>query len=124
MVLEDLLRDLAAESDDLELLLMGLTPDQWRTPTPAPGWSIAHQIAHLAWTDEAAVLAATDAEGFAAVLADAVAIRAASPTTPRRRGPLKARTRCCAGGVRAARRWPRRWSPWDRARGCPGSGRR
>ena len=72
-VLEDLLRDLAAESDDLELLVMGLTPDQWRAPTPAPGWSIGHQIAHLAWTDEGAVLAATDVEGFSAVLADAVA---------------------------------------------------
>ena len=32
----------------------------WRTPTPAVGWTIATQVAHLAWTDEVAVFAATD----------------------------------------------------------------
>lgn len=32
--------------------------------TPAPGWSVAHQIAHLAWTDQSALLAATDTDAF------------------------------------------------------------
>jgi hypothetical protein len=31
-----------------------------RTPTPAEGWDVATQVAHLIWTDEVAVLAATD----------------------------------------------------------------
>ena len=36
-------------------LVAGLDEDGWRTPTPAAGWDIATQIAHLAWTDEGAV---------------------------------------------------------------------
>ena len=30
----------------------GLDEDGWRTPTPAAGWDVATQVAHLAWTDE------------------------------------------------------------------------
>jgi uncharacterized protein (TIGR03084 family) len=40
--------------------------------TPAPGWTIAHQIAHLAWTDRVALLSATDPGGFADLLAEAM----------------------------------------------------
>ena len=36
----------------------------WTRPTPAAGWTIAHQIAHLAWTDHAALLAVTDPDAF------------------------------------------------------------
>jgi uncharacterized protein (TIGR03084 family) len=36
--------------------------------TPADGWTIAHQIAHLAWTDHMATLAAADRDAFWAVL--------------------------------------------------------
>ena len=71
--LVEVLDDLRAESDDLERLVAGLTLGQWAQPTPAPGWTIAHQIAHLAWTDRALVAAATDPDGFAAVLAEAMA---------------------------------------------------
>src|SRR5699024_8669857 len=49
---------------DLDALVADLEPDAWSRDTPAAGWSIAHQIAHLAWTDEVALLAVTDAEGF------------------------------------------------------------
>lgn len=45
---------LAAEGDDLECLVRGLDAEVWASPTPAAGWTVAHQIAHLAWTDEAA----------------------------------------------------------------------
>ena len=41
--------------------------------TPAPGWTIATQIAHLAWTDDIAALAATDADAFGAALQEALA---------------------------------------------------
>ncbi|MCX4096476.1 TIGR03084 family metal-binding protein [Nocardia sp. alder85J] len=71
--LEALLGDLAAESADLDRMVSPLSPAQWATPTPAPGWTIAHQIGHLAWTDETATLAATDAERFAEL------VRAAEP---------------------------------------------
>ncbi|WP_328488366.1 TIGR03084 family metal-binding protein [Streptomyces zaomyceticus] len=67
------LDDLREESEALDLLVRELGEDRWGTPTPAPGWTIAHQIAHLAWTDRAALLAATDAEAFAAETEKALA---------------------------------------------------
>lgn len=72
-MLDALLWDFAAEGDDLDALVADLPAEKWATSTPAEGWTIAHQIAHLAWTDEQAVLATTDAERFAAVVEEAVA---------------------------------------------------
>ncbi|GGM59888.1 TIGR03084 family protein [Micromonospora sonchi] len=66
-----LLTDLAAESEQLDALVAPLPSPDWARPTPAVGWTIAHQIAHLAWTDEAARLAATDADAFHASVASA-----------------------------------------------------
>ncbi|MFD9215461.1 TIGR03084 family metal-binding protein [Streptomyces sp. NPDC059544] len=57
--------DLRAESDELDRLVAGLSDEEWGTATPAAGWTIAHQIAHLAWTDEVALLAATRPGAFA-----------------------------------------------------------
>lgn len=62
---EALLGDLRAEGDELDGLVAGLGGAEWRMATPAPGWSVAHQIAHLAWTDERAVQAVEDPQGFA-----------------------------------------------------------
>ncbi|MFE6333230.1 TIGR03084 family metal-binding protein [Streptomyces sp. NPDC057798] len=56
--------DLRAESDELDRLVAELSPGQWSLATPAPRWTVAHQIAHLAWTDHAALLAVTDADAF------------------------------------------------------------
>lgn len=64
--------DLRDESDELDELVRGLSPERWAAPTPAPGWTIAHQIAHLAWTDGVALLAATDPDAFAAEAAKAL----------------------------------------------------
>jgi uncharacterized protein (TIGR03084 family) len=68
-----LIDELTAESEELDALVADLSPAQWQMPTPAPGWTIAHQIAHLLWTDRAAVLAATDEPGFAQLVASAAA---------------------------------------------------
>jgi uncharacterized protein (TIGR03084 family) len=57
-LLDDLLDDLQVEGDLLWNTVAGLDDDGWATPTPAPRWSIATQVAHLLWTDEVAVLAA------------------------------------------------------------------
>ena len=57
-LLTGLLDDLTAESDQLRLTVERLGPDGWTRPTPAPGWTVATQVAHLLWTDEVAVLAA------------------------------------------------------------------
>ena len=64
-ILDEVVADLAAESDSLERFLRDLTPDDWARPTSSPGWSVADQVAHLAWTDAVAVVAMTDPEAFA-----------------------------------------------------------
>jgi uncharacterized protein (TIGR03084 family) len=63
--------DLRAESDDLDRLVAELPAADWCRPTPAEGWTVAHQIAHLWWTDRVAVISVTDADGFAALLTEA-----------------------------------------------------
>ncbi|MGW5053789.1 TIGR03084 family metal-binding protein [Actinokineospora sp. NPDC004072] len=63
-----LLADLRDEGDLLDSRVAGA---DWRLPTPAAGWTVAHQIAHLAWTDEHAMLAATDPERFTAAVTEA-----------------------------------------------------
>ncbi|MEV5874216.1 TIGR03084 family metal-binding protein [Streptomyces sp. NPDC052101] len=65
--------DLRAESEELDLLVAELSPEQWALPTPAPRWTVAHQIAHLAWTDRSALLAVTDADAFRALVEKALA---------------------------------------------------
>ena len=57
------LTDLAQEGDWLESLVVDLPDEQWRRTTPAEGWDVATTIAHLAWTDEVAVLAAGAGSG-------------------------------------------------------------
>ena len=68
--------DLAAESDELDDLVAPLPPERWADATPAPGWTIAHQIAHLLWTDRVALTSVTDEAGFGDILSTA----AANPT--------------------------------------------
>src|SRR3954464_12655010 len=63
--------DRRAGGGDLDALVADLPAEHWRTETPAPGWTIAHQIAHLLWTDRVALTAVTDEARFAAVLAEA-----------------------------------------------------
>ena len=70
--LDLVLADLAAEGDQLESVLTGLREEQWRTPTPAPHWDVATQIAHLAWTDEVATFAASDQPAWDALVARAL----------------------------------------------------
>jgi uncharacterized protein (TIGR03084 family) len=72
-VLRDLVDDMAAEGAALDDLVAGLDDTRWRTPTPAEGWTIADQIGHLAWTDHAATVSATDPDRFAVLLAEGVA---------------------------------------------------
>ena len=71
-LLEGLLDDLTAEGDQLRATVEGLGPDGWTRPTPAPGWTVATQVAHLLWTDEVAVAAATDKEAWDAHVVAAI----------------------------------------------------
>jgi uncharacterized protein (TIGR03084 family) len=73
--LQQIVDDLRAESDELDALVAPLADAGWTAPTPAAGWTVAHQIGHLLWTDRAALIAVTDEVAFA----DAVKIAAADP---------------------------------------------
>src|SRR5262249_3743405 len=78
--LATVLADLRGEGDELDGLVAGLSDAGWALPTPAEGWTIAHQVSHLAWTDRLASLAASDsaaAKGSAAADSAAVEGRAA-----------------------------------------------
>jgi uncharacterized protein (TIGR03084 family) len=65
----EVLADLAAEGEEFDRLLAALTEDQWTLPTPAPEWTIAHQVAHLAATFRMAGTAAADPAAFMAMTA-------------------------------------------------------
>ncbi|NYV77137.1 maleylpyruvate isomerase N-terminal domain-containing protein [Streptomyces sp. UH6] len=65
--------DMRAEADELDALVAELDDERWAAPTPAPGWGVAHQIAHLAWTDRAALAAIRDREAFDAEVRQALA---------------------------------------------------
>jgi len=65
--------DLRAESEELDLLVAELSPERWALATPASGWTVAHQIAHLAWTDHSSLLAVTDRDAFSRQLEKAMA---------------------------------------------------
>ena len=71
-VLTQVLADLTAEGDRLEMLVAGLDEAGWRTPTPAAGWDVTTQVAHLAWTDEVALKAASDKDAWDAVVIAAI----------------------------------------------------
>ena len=68
-----LVDDLRAESDELDALVAPLPESRWREPTPAPGWTIAHQIGHLLWTDRVTLISVTDEPAFGELLVAAAA---------------------------------------------------
>ncbi|WP_182904371.1 TIGR03084 family metal-binding protein [Microbispora sp. H13382] len=69
--LETVLRDLTAEGEQLDRIVAGLDPDQWNLPTPAPGWTVRDQIAHLTFVFRLAATAASDPAAFEAMTAPA-----------------------------------------------------
>ncbi|MCW1959229.1 MAG: TIGR03084 family metal-binding protein [Mycobacterium sp.] len=73
-VLDSLVDDLHAESEALDALVTTLPAEQWSTTTPAPGWTIAHQIGHLLWTDRVALTSITDEPAFRQMVVDAQSV--------------------------------------------------
>lgn len=67
----DVFADLAAEGDALDKIVTGLDASQWALETPAPGWSIKHQVAHMASIFRIARLAGSDPDAFVAMTAGA-----------------------------------------------------
>lgn len=70
-VAEGIVEDLIAESAWLDALVAPLPERDWALATPAPGWTIAHQIAHLLWTDRVALTSITDEAAFGELVASA-----------------------------------------------------
>jgi uncharacterized protein (TIGR03084 family) len=68
-----LIGDLAAETAALRAIVDPLPAADWLLPTPAPGWTIADQVSHLAYFDEMAVKSATDPGAFTAEVAQLIA---------------------------------------------------
>jgi uncharacterized protein (TIGR03084 family) len=62
--------DLLAETADLEALVVPLGAGGWATSTPAEGWDVKDQVAHLAYFDDRARQAMTDPDGFRADLTE------------------------------------------------------
>jgi uncharacterized protein (TIGR03084 family) len=62
--LRALTADLVAETAWLDEILGALLPAQWQLATPAPGWTIADQVSHLAYFDEATLLSIRDPDLF------------------------------------------------------------
>jgi uncharacterized protein (TIGR03084 family) len=57
-------QDLREETRSLQEVLDGVDLQAWSTPTPAAGWTVQDQVNHLAYFDEATVLAVTNPERF------------------------------------------------------------
>ncbi|HEX9713468.1 MAG TPA: maleylpyruvate isomerase family mycothiol-dependent enzyme [Actinomycetota bacterium] len=57
--MEDAVAELRAEQTELDALLDGLSDEEWSLPTPAAGWDVRDQVAHLADTNELAYDTAT-----------------------------------------------------------------
>jgi uncharacterized protein (TIGR03084 family) len=68
--LTQLLADSETTALALHSVLASLDAVDWDRPTSSPGWTVRHQVRHLVHGDELAVLAATDPDRFATVLAD------------------------------------------------------
>lgn len=60
------------ECTEIDALVSDRDDAAWASDTPAQGWTIAHQIAHLAWTDEVALMAATRPDAFTAEVEEAL----------------------------------------------------
>jgi uncharacterized protein (TIGR03084 family) len=65
--------DLQAESDAVDALVARLPAERWTLATPAAGWTIAHQVGHLLWTDRVALMSMTDEAAFGELVAAAKA---------------------------------------------------
>lgn len=67
MTQHDWISDLAAETDAVDRMVADLDAATLASPTPAEGWTVRDQVAHLAFIFKLAGLAAADGETFKAV---------------------------------------------------------
>jgi len=63
-VVQSVVADLRAETTAIVSVLSGLRQSSWDASTPADGWTIRDQVTHLAFFDDATLLALTDPAAF------------------------------------------------------------
>jgi uncharacterized protein (TIGR03084 family) len=105
--LDQLRADLRDEQAALKALLDTLPTDAWDTPTSSPGWTVRHQVRHLAHGEELGALAASDPAGFqdelAELIGDLGAVeRGITEPAPEEPAALVDRWWTAAEGLRAA----------------------
>ena len=66
--LDALTRDLADEQASLDGLVASIEESAWHRDTPAAGWTVLDQIAHIAYFDDTATVAILDPDAFRASL--------------------------------------------------------
>jgi uncharacterized protein (TIGR03084 family) len=69
--LTDVFTDIVAQGEALDKIVAGLDASQWALQTPAPGWTVKHQVAHLASVFRIAGLAGSDPGLFVKMTAGA-----------------------------------------------------
>ncbi len=79
MNVADVLQDLIDEQTALDVVMAGLTPEQWQTDTASPRWTVADQIGHLTFFDNTAALAITDPEAFKESVAEMMSAGVGNP---------------------------------------------
>ncbi|GAA1547859.1 TIGR03084 family metal-binding protein [Dactylosporangium maewongense] len=67
MTAQDVIADLTADAEAVDRMVADLDESQWTLPTPAEGWTVAHQVGHLAFVFRIAGLAAGTPEAFTAL---------------------------------------------------------
>ncbi|MER5262178.1 TIGR03084 family metal-binding protein [Actinosynnema sp. NPDC002837] len=65
----DVITALRATGDDFDRMIADLDDSAWSLPTPSPGWTVKHQVAHLTAIFAMAGLAASDGARFQAMMA-------------------------------------------------------
>jgi enediyne biosynthesis protein E11 len=69
--MQDVCADLVDEGVELGDLVADLAPRAWAAATPAPGWTVRHQVAHLAYVTRLVGLSVSDPQAFEAEAAPA-----------------------------------------------------
>ena len=75
--------DLKDQYDELDGLVKDLTEDQWSLKTPFFSWSVFDEVAHVAFFDQQALLAAEDPGAFKEQADEIVTLLATSDSWPR-----------------------------------------
>lgn len=84
--MDEIRSDLGAEHAALDEIVSPLSVEEWETLTPAEGWAVRDQIAHLAFFDEKATEAVSDPGAFMAGLTEAAKDPDEYMNAPIRRG--------------------------------------